>query len=878
MTMLSKEQVRQIHNAVRRNQIPSFGLESEVTDFIACAVEEKMARGQSFDTALQEAISETGAIDKLKAYHSPSGINQINVPGMLRNYLVVAMRNLRKHRFYTAISLTGLSFSMVALLIIGAFVKSEYTYDREFSDHEQLFRVNSFNRENPARHDHESSPFLADALLDEVPQIEQVSGLKRLFSDEIVNWNGKKLTGFSLATVRESFLDMFGIRLLSGSADGFDDAINELLISDGLSARLFGKASPIGETVELIEGENVYLFKVSGVFEALPEGTHLSNEDFRFDMLTSVKTRDRYDDTNGWQSTKEATYVKLLPGTDVEPLDARINEVLRARAGEDIWYQHYLQPVNDIYLNRAGIPIATEGNLTRLYVFSLVGLLILLIACINYINLMTAQASVRLKELGVRKVIGASRAQFVFQFLTETLLLSFLAAVVALSFTYLLLPLVNDYAGLNLDFLLRQDLFLVFSSLCIVSLMSIVCGTYPGVYLSRLSSSNLLRQKVSDRSKKWSFRKPLVSLQYAISIGLVMATLVILRQIRYMNEKDLGFDKEAVVYLDMGLEPALKYGRTLLAETESKPGIIAGSLTGNTLGADRMSGSRIEMRKGLLEGDNYSHVLPVGPGFREVMKLKMKNGDWFTEVTQSDSLVSYIVNEAFVRENGLGDPIGEKLWRNGKEGRVIGIVNDFHFKSMRHAVDPLVLYVPPATSLAHETLALRLVPANITTTIDQLTEVWDKVIPYQPFEIQFLDDQIRQFYEKERSFAQVFSAFSFLAITISCLGLIGLVSFTTRQRSKEIGVRKVLGASIKSILTLISKEFAMFIFYGAVIAWPVTHWLVGKWLQDFDNRIELNVTPFLISLLVSMVLSWISVSYISFRAAKANPVDALRSE
>lgn len=876
--MLSKEQVRQIHNAVRKNQIPSFGLESEVVDFIACAVEEKIAAGQPFDTALEEAIRETGSIDSLKTYRISSGISQVNVPGMFRNYVVVALRNLKKHRFYTAISLTGLSFSMVALLIIGAFVKSEYSYDRSFQEHEQLFRVNSFSRENPAKHDHESSPFLVDALLDEVPEVTKASGLKRLFSDEIVHWKGKKLTGFSLGTVRQSFLEMFDISLLSGTVWGFDNAVNELLISDRLAAKLFDTVDPVGETLRLIEGEKVYLFKVSGVFASLQQGTHLTSEDFRFDMLTSVKTRDRYDDTNGWQSTKEATYLKVQPGADIDQLNTKINEVLRARAGEDIWYQHYLQPVNDIYLNRAGIPIATEGNLTRLYVFSMVGLLILLIACINYINLMTAQASVRLKELGVRKVIGASRGQFVFQFLTETLLLNLLSAVGALSFTYLLLPLINDYAGLNLDFLLRKDVFLVFASLCIVSLMSIVCGTYPGVYLSRLSSNSLLRQKITGGSKKWSFRKPLVSLQYAISIGLVMATLVILKQIRFMDKKELGFDKEAVVYLDMGLEHALRYGQTLLAETESQPGIIAGSLTGNTLGADRMSGSRINMRKGLLESDLYSHVLPVGPGFREVMKLKMKRGEWFTAVTQNDSLVSYIVNEAFVRENSLTDPIGEKLWRNGKEGRVIGIVNDFHFKSMRHAVDPLVLYVPPENDLAHQTLALRLVPGNMTATIDRLSDIWSDVIPYQPFEAQFLDDQIQRFYEKERSFARVFSAFSFLAITISCLGLIGLVSFTTRQRSKEIGVRKVLGASVKSILTLISREFALFIFYGAIIAWPVTHWLVGKWLQDFDHRIELNMVPFLISLAVSMVLSWVSVSYISFRAAKANPVDALRSE
>lgn len=878
MTMLSKEQAQQIRSAVRRKQISSFLLESEVLDFVSCAVEEKLADGQPFENALSEALQEVGSVNVVPAYRNSLRVAQVNTSGMLRNYAMVALRNLKKHRFYTAISLTGLSFSIVALFIIGAFVKSEYSYDRSFPDHERLFRINSFSRQNPANHDHESSPFLVEALLAGVPELEGATSLKRLFTNEILQWEGKQLTEFSLSSVSESFFDLFDLHIIHGTIDRFDDSLNELIISDQLATRLFGSFNPIGATIELIEDEQRYLFKVSGVFKSFSEPTHLNSELFRFDILTSKRTRDLYDDTDGWQSTKEATYLKTLPDVDSGVLNAKINDVLMERAGDDIWYQHYIQPVNDIHLNRKGFPIAAEGNLTRLYIFSVIGLLILLIACVNYINLMTAQASVRLKELGVRKIIGAGRWGFVFQFLTEALLMSLLAAILALSFTYLLLPIINDYFQLNLGFLLKQDIFLVLTALGIVSLMGIVCGTYPGVYLSRLGVNNLLKQKIAGSSKRWSLRKSLVSLQYAISIGLVMTTFVIIKQIRFMNQKDPGFDKEAVVYLDLGLEPALKYGRTLLAGLESESGIIASSLTGSTLGSGELSGSRINMREGLLTGDDYSNVLPVGPGFIDVMRLQMRTGVWFSEATQSDSLVNYIINEAFAKQNNIREPIGEKLWRNGREGRIIGVVKNFHFKSMKYGVDPLVMYVPPANDLAYQTMALRLAPGNMTATIDRLSDVWDATIPYRPFNVQFLDTQIQEFYEAERSFAQVFSAFSFLAIAISCLGLIGQLSFTTRQRSKEIGVRKVLGASVKAILTLISREFALFIFYGAIIAWPVTHWLVGKWLQGFDNRIQLDLIPFLVSVVISLALSWLSVSYISIRAARANPVDSLRSE
>lgn len=876
---MEREHVLAIRREVRKRGLNLTYVEDEAVDFISCQIEEKLNQGHSFDEAFNEAFAqaaEEGMFSLKTKLTTPKSIYTMD---MLTNYLKIASRNLAKYKANAAINLLGLVLSLTASIVIGLYLKYEYSFDKDYPELDRLYRVNSIsNLGQEADYLNAVSGVLVPEIESNIPEVELVSDLIVVVANQPLKSNGSVFFDYLMCGVGEDFIQLFGLKEVKGQLTAPFETVNGVAISESQANKIFGEEDPIGQSFSIEQNDQTYTFLVQAVFEDMPSNTHFNDDEWSgFDMLVSMETTEVVSGNKpNWRSINSPAYVRLVPGASEEAVNTKMNEIVAKNLEGNIWYEHYLQPVSDIHLNTREDGIGSTGDVQQLNLFALIGVIILLIACINYVNLTTAQASVRLKEVGVRKVIGARRRQFVIQFLVEAALMSLMSIIVSAVLVALLIPLLNSNFGLHLSLDLSSDWQNLISFLILMLLVSLLCGTYPGWYLSRIRANVLLRSSSAIKSGGGLFRKILVVIQYATAITLIVATLIIGNQMNFLSKKDLGFDKEQVVYLKMGWRAGRKYGKLLFNEVEKESGVLAASLTSNTLGDGNLSGNGITVGDAEENESEIHEVLAVDDGYLSALGLELNSGRWFSEDFASDRKEGFVVNEAFVRYFGLENPVGTKLARNSQKGAIIGVVKDFHFKSMHTAIEPLVMFEDDRNG--YWNIALRISPENMGNTIERLEAAWTDVIPDVPFSYEFLDDQIDQYYKSDRDFALVFQVFSGLAIAVSCLGLIGLVAFTTRRRAKEIGVRKVLGASIGGILQLLSLDFVKLIVIGAVIAVPVAYYTMSQWLENFEYRISINAGAFVLGLIITIGLSWVSVSYLSVKAAKSNPVDSLRTE
>lgn len=879
--MLKRKQVNEIKRRFRQKNLKSFVLENEVVDYVSCAVEELMAQGVSFEQALQQVSAEMNTEELARAHKSAVTIRKPNTIDMLQNYLKIAWRNFLKYRVNTAINVLGLVMGLSTSIVIGLYLKHEFSHDNMYPDLDQLYRVNSISYmgQSPSHLDAVSS-LLRDVMISEVPEVTKASNLDFSFFNRPLKWKESTFFDYRFAAVHQDFFEMFGLEMVKGQQAALFDQPHGVVLSESQAIKMFGDEDPIGQMVTIVADSGEKPLEVRGIFKDLPTNSHFVEDNWSgFDLLTSKETLKLLTGNAGsWGSISNSVYIKVLPGSDEQVIVDKLNAILKANMKKEPWYEHYLQPISDLHLNQRGYEIESTGDLDQLYLFSVIAVLILLIACINYVNLTTAQASVRLKEVGIRKVIGARRRQFVLQFLTEATLISAFSMLLSLALVNLLVPRLNTLYSLNLDLSLGQDLGLLLNFLGIMAVVSLLCGTYPGFYLSRLQPNDLLKSGEAARSGGGLFRKVLVVLQYATSITLIISTLVITNQLRFMSKQDLGFDKEQVMYIKIGYQLSRKYGETLFNEISRYSGVLSASLTGNTLGSGSVSSNGVVIGDMAEEDREMHQVMPVDFDFRSTLKIEMKEGRWFDEEFGTDRKEGYVVNEAFVKHFGIEKPLGAKMARNGVAGTIVGVTENFHYRSMRHAIAPLVMHMSAYDQYGYTHMAVRLAPGDASETLRQMESSWEAIVPDYPFEYSFLDEQIDNFYKSDRDFANMFRVFSLLAILVSCLGLIGLVSFSTKRRSKEIGVRKVLGATVLRILKLISLELVKLILVGAVVAVPIGYWFMHDWLQNFEYRTEIAWWVFAVALLLTVFISWVSVSYISFKAARANPVDSLRTE
>ncbi len=775
---------------------------------------------------------------------------------MLINYLKITIRNIRRHKAYSFINIAGLAIGIASCMLIMLWVQDELSYDR-FHEHADSLYVATFSNGSLV-----TPTALSEFLKEEYPEVLHASRFNGMGSS-LLKYEDTEINEPGGVMVDPDFVKMFTIPFLKGNRETALDDPRSILISEKLALKYFGNKDPIGETMTF---STMIDLKVTGVFEDYPSNSHIEFEYILPLALSKLWNRD----LNTWEVNNIRTYVQLQEGTPVKSVDSKISDVVERHRPQD-QRPLSLQPVTQLRLN----PYRGRGTLTYVYLFSAMAFFILLIACINFINLTTAKSSTRTKEVGVRKTVGACRANLIQQFFGESLFLTLIATAVGIGLAVFLLPRFNTLSGKTFTWgvLLQQGV--VFGVFCILILTVLIAGSYPALFLSRFHPASVLTGRLKTGMKGGMLRKVLVVVQFSLSVILVLGTLMIYRQVRFMQEYDVGYDREHIVIFDISSR-ILQNRDTFKTELLSNPNIQNITLVD-------VAPYRWQSNAGVgdvhWEGKTNQEVkmvmTSVDYDFLDTFGLEMTEGRFFSKEYSTDVTGSFVVNQAAVKAMEMDDPIGKELKVWDYKRRIIGVVKDYHFESLRNPIIPMALRIDPRW---YQQVCVRISPHRVSDTLAFIENKWKELHPRYPFEYRFLDDTLTSLYRSEQSIGTVVSVFTVLALFISCLGIFGLSSYTAEQRTKEIGIRKVLGASVSSIVRYMSKEFVFLVIIANFIAWPLAYFLINQWLQRFAYRITMGWWTFVLVGIMIFVLSLLTISWQIIRAATANPADSLRYE
>jgi putative ABC transport system permease protein len=791
---------------------------------------------------------------------------------MVKNYLKLALRIIRRQKAYSFINILGLSVGITCCLMIFLFVRDELSFEKFHTNANRIYRtiIDEFV-DGKWEHNVGSPDLLGPALIEEYPEI---TSCVRLFNPNWIDkWavavENKYFYEDSLFFADPTIFDVFTFPLLEGNPKTALKDPNSLVLTESMSRKYFGDEDPMGKTLTIQDAVEV---KVTGVAKDVPQNTH-----FRFDFLVSFESIPYKWALNTWRTQQFYTYVLLDKEYSQDQLDERLSAYLKKHFGKQTNMALHLQPIQDIHLfsRNYNYDLATNNSdITYVYIFSTIALFILAIACINFMNLSTARSTKRAKEVGIRKVIGAHRSQLIKQFLSETFLFCLLSAMLSVVFVLFFLPQFNGLAAKNITLNLENVLFIGTTLLVIVLVVGFFSGSYPALFLSGFRPIKILKGSLSAGNKGVLFRRALVFFQFTISIGLIIGTFIVRGQIQYCLNRNLGFEKEQVVVLP------LRSG-SVLAQFESfRNELLQNSSVLNVAGSSTVPGRSIGSRGMFPEGNQWypRNSMFVDYDFIPTLGIKIVEGRNFSMDYPTDLDDAYIVNEAAVKSFGWDHPIGKKIiWAGdqNKKGNVIGVVKDFHYASFHEEISPLVLHMS-AGALSY--LSIRLQRNDIFKTMSFLEDKWKEFYPGHPFDYFFLDDSFNSLYRSEEKMGSIFQIFTVLGLFISCLGLYGLSSYLLEQRTKEIGIRKVLGASLSRILVMVSKEFVKWIVLANIAAWPIIYFAMKKWLEGFAYRISIPFWAFLLSAVIVITISLLTISYQSAKAAMTNPADSLRYE
>jgi ABC-type antimicrobial peptide transport system permease subunit len=785
---------------------------------------------------------------------------------MFYNYLKIALRNLKRQKGYSLINIAGLAIGMASAILILLWIQDELSYDRFHQYSDRLYRVTDYEKYsngeevffsmNPAD--------LAPTLLETYPEIINTCRL-RTIGNVVFQYGDNRFNESGLGFVDPSFLKMFTFPLIGGSPENLLSDPNSLVITEEMAKKYFENENPIGKTISI---DNRIDFIVAGVMENMPSNSHL-NLNFLVPFETIKEFGHGYEIT-GWNSWAYTTYVLLEDQTDYRELSHKMSNIVQKYQDEAI-VSLSLQPVTDIHLRSGRMwGIGGTGDIKYVYIFAIISGFILLLACINFMNLATARAGNRAKEVGLRKAIGAYRKEIILQFYSE----SFIISAISLLFSVLLvmefLPIFNSLSGkeLRFDLLGNKSIFLII--LTVATVTGFISGSYPALFLSSFKPIKVLKGTLALGSKSTIFRKLLVSFQFMLTIVLIIGTIVVNRQLYFIKNQKLGFNKEQVlcVKLQGNLNQKLDI---LKGELKKIPDVT--DVSGVSQPPSRIRTSTIISEwEGRDSDDQFlMYLMSADHDFLNTMEIEIGQGRYFSRELKTDTSEGIIVNEAAVRAMGMKSPLGKKIFDN----RIIGMVKDFHFYSLHSKIGPLAIYFDPRKI---EQLLVRVNSANISPTINAIETSWKKLVPAFPIQYTFLDEQIDDLYRSEQRVEKVVNTFSFLALLIACLGLFGLASYTAEQRTKEVGIRKVLGASASGIVLLLSKEFTRYVIIANLIAWPTAYLVLNKWLQNFAYHIDLSWWFFLSAGMLALIIAVLTVSWQAIRVAITNPVKALRYE
>lgn len=805
---------------------------------------------------------------------------------MIRNYLKIALRNLGNHKLYTALNILGLSIGVASCLLILLYVYHELSYDTFNAKANRIYRVGL----NGKIADQEifttnTTPPLAFTAVDEFPEVENATRIYVYQDQQVIRYGETVISEDDIFFADSTFFDIFSFKLLEGDAKTALTEPNSLVLPEDIARKYFGNEPALGKT--LLVGNEKTPHTITGVLEELPDNAH-----FHFNMLRSMSTLP-YSREEGWFSNSFMTYLLLHEGASAEALAAKLPGLVEKYVGPEIQqfmgisleefakqgnkYGYFLQPLLDIHLHSdLSDEIEPNGDITYIYVFTAIAFFIILLACINFMNLATARSANRAKEVGVRKTLGSMRANLVRQFLTESVLLSLIATVLALLAALLLLSPFNTMAGKEISSGLFLEPWFMLSLLALMLLVGIVAGSYPAFYLSSFRPVEVLKGKLKAGMKSSGIRNVLVVFQFFISITLIICTLLVYQQLEYTRTKNLGFEKENVVVVKGTWRLAEGTQKALQQELIAQSQVVNASLSNNV--PPGVNNTTIFRKKGT-EEDILISTYNVDHEHLPTMQIELVQGRNFSREFPTDT-TAILLNEAAVREFGFENPLNEEVLYFGGEYaqmqsyKVVGVIKDFNYESLRNSIRPLALMLTTNGS----NLSVRIAAGDVRPTLDLIERSWNKFAPDEPFQYSFLDEDYDALFRAEQRLGVVFSVFTGLAILVACLGLLGLAAFMAEQRTKEIGIRKVMGASVTSVILLLSKDFTKLVIIAFVMAIPLAYFIMDWWLEGFAFRISIGPGIFIIAGLAALFIAWITVSWQSARAASANPVRSLRSE
>ena len=807
---------------------------------------------------------------------------------MFKNYFKTAWRNLTKDKQFSLLNLIGLSTGLACALLIWLWVSNELSVDKFNSNDSRLYQVLKQNPDatGAIQIDVHTQGLLAPSMADQLPEIETATRVVKQRDLGILSFDDKRFKAKS-EFADKNFFKVFSYKLIAGNENNQLSNISGILLSDRTALKLFNSTDVIGKTIKWnfkdddVDFTNVYM--ITGVFKSPP-----SNASDQFDVLLpfdlyAQKNAGNTGDISNWGSNMASTYIVLKKGVDINAFNKKIKDYTRDKFKSlysDKTQLDYLlkwegtlfaQKYSDRYLyNHYANGVVDGGRIEYVKLFSIIAIFILLIACINFMNLSTAKATKRVKEVGIKKVVGASRRSLIFQYLSESILLAFASLVIAIVIAIVLLPAFRDITGKEIDFQFHTNIILVALSITLIT--GLLAGSYPALYLSGFRPALVLKGTFPASSGESWIRKGLVVFQFSISVILIIAVVIIYQQMKLIQTTNLGYNKDNILTFsnDGNLATHLS---PFLADLKKIPGVVnASSQSGNFLGNASHGGGGInwEGKDPNLGIEYYGN--DVGDDFFETMGLRMSEGRPFNKAFADSS--SVIFNETAIRQMGLKNPIGKivSLW--GQKKQIVGVVKDYHFNSLHDKITPAFLVYDPNA----ENTLVKIKAGSERQTTAAIKSLYRKYNNGLDFTYSFLDDDYNKLYASEQRVAVLSKYFAGIAILISCLGLFGLAAFTAQKRQKEIGIRKVIGASVSNILAMLSKDFLMLVLIALCVALPVSWWAANKWLQSFAYRINISPLVFLIAGLSVILITLFTISFQSIKAAIANPVDSLRSE
>ena len=808
---------------------------------------------------------------------------------MLKNHFKVALRNLLRYKFTSFINLFGLTVGLTCCLLIMIYIINELSYDKYNKNAHNIYRVERtfLNPETGALNLELGAvaPPFAPLLKNDFQEIKKITSILPA-GNTAVRYEDKIFNETRVYFADENLFDLFDITVTRGNAA---KALNEpysVMLTEETAKKYFGDEDPVNKILRL---DNQYICKVTGLYKALPDNAHWHPDVMiSFNTLKDTAVYGAENLKTNWGNNAFYTYLLMPDNYDPKKLEAQFPAFLNRHMSENgnatyktsDWTFLSLRKLTDIHLySHKDSEIEENGDIKRVYIFSAIALFILLIACINYMNLSTARSSLRAKEIGVRKVIGAGKAELTIQFLSESVLLCGIAAILSFLFVYLALPWLNNLSDQSLSFSTLLQWKIIILLLLVPFVVGILAGIYPALFLSSFQPVKVLKGVFKAGNKTLSFRKALVVVQFSVSIILIISTAIVFQQMQYIQNRQLGFNKDQIVTFNnnAGLNTSYDAFKTALLANASiqKVGRSSRIPSGRLLDAQ---GSQINRGDSLAPTKADIKVVRVDEDFVPAYQVKILAGRNFSKAVTTDTS-SFIINEAAVKALGLKsnqDAIGKQFIYGGRNGRLIGVFQDFNFESLHQRVVPIVM-LTSTTPNGYGRISVK-VSGNMPSVLAHIETTWKKFLPDTPFDYTFLDERFADLYKSEQRQQSIFTLFSCIAIFIACLGLFGLSAFTITQRVKEIGIRKVLGASVGNIVNLISKEFLLLVIIASLIAFPIAWYAMSSWLQDFAYRVNIAWWVFIFSGIIALLIAFATISFQAIKAAIANPVKSLRTE